>query len=233
MDVRAVDMVGLGAYNLIQNLWLPQRAYVPANVAVAGGLVMLARRDGCGFEDLGLSSARLPAGVAWGVAGAAVVTGVVVAASRDQRTSEYFRDERSRPSHPREAVYRAAVRFPIGTALFEEIAFRGVIEGLWRRAGAGPARSSTAAAVAFALWHLVPTRDALRGNPLGERLASRWAPVMTGAALTGLASLGLSWLRRRSGSLLAPWLTHAAFNTAGYLAGLAAWRRAEAEPVAG
>ena len=48
--------------------------------------------------------------------------------------------------------------------------------------------------------------------------------VVGGATLTGLSSFGLTWLRSRSGSLIAPWLIHSAVNTIGYLVGVRAWR---------
>ena len=34
---------------------------------------------------------------------------------------------------------------------------------------------------------------------------------------TGVAGMFFSWLRLRSGSILAPWLTHTGFNAIGYL----------------
>ncbi|HEX6286081.1 MAG TPA: CPBP family glutamic-type intramembrane protease, partial [Acidimicrobiia bacterium] len=46
------------------------------------------------------------------------------------------------------------------------------------------------------------------------------AAALGGSAAAGVAGLGLSWLRRRTGSLLAPWLVHATVNSAAYLAGV-------------
>jgi membrane protease YdiL (CAAX protease family) len=119
----------------------------------------------------------------------------------------------------------------MGTALFEEIAFRGVIEAMWRRSGASQQRAATVAAITFGVWHLLPGREALTGNPLSIRLTGRRshaAVVLVGALFTGVSSLGFSWMRRRTGSLIAPWMAHAAINSAGYLAGVFAWRRAVA-----
>ncbi|MGH9198426.1 MAG: CPBP family intramembrane glutamic endopeptidase, partial [Acidimicrobiia bacterium] len=129
----------------------------------------------------------------------------------------------------RDVAYRVLVRLPLGTALFEEVAFRGVVYGMWRRSGASPRKSAAAAAITFGIWHLIPANQALTGNPLGPRFTScpsRVGVVVAGALLTSLSSFGFSWMMERSGSLLAPWMTHAAINSAGYLAGVAAWRRA-------
>ena len=132
-----------------------------------------------------------------------------------------------RGSHRRDVLYRSLVRFPIGTALFEEVVFRGVLYGMWRQAGKSHRTATAISATAFGVWHLIPSRNALQGNPLGESLTSRGSTmglVAGGATLTGLSSLGLTWLRRQSGSLAAPWLIHSAVNSLGYLAGVRAWR---------
>jgi membrane protease YdiL (CAAX protease family) len=116
----------------------------------------------------------------------------------------------------------------LGTALFEEVAFRGVIYGTWRHSGASPRTAAVVTAAAFGLWHLIPSGQALRGNPLSARIRTRRAEagvVVAGALLTGISSLGFSWMRRRSGSLIAPWIAHAAINTFTYLAGVGAWGR--------
>lgn len=227
--IRLLPLVGLAAYNVVQNRFLPDRAYVPANVAVTGALLALARRSGCSWEELGLNPPRMGSGLPVGLAGAAVAATVVGIGSGSPLTRPFFLDERSAGDSPPKRVYRVAVRFPLGTALFEEVAFRGVVPAMWRRPGVASGRSNLVGAVAFGLWHLLPTRQALAANPIGGRLEyrqSRWGVMASGATMAGLAALGLSWLRERTGTLAAPWLVHAAFNTSGYLAGVAAWKNA-------
>ncbi len=144
-------------------------------------------------------------------------------------TRPYLLDRWASDQEWRDFAYKTLLRLPPGTALFEEVAFRGVVEGVWRLDGATEREAALAAAISCALWHLIPAADALAGNPADTRLASQWwraaAAVLFGAALTGFASLGFSWTRRRSGSLVAPWSTHTAFSITGYLAGVVAWRR--------
>jgi membrane protease YdiL (CAAX protease family) len=225
---RWIPVAALGAYNLIQNLLVPPNGYVPANVGVGVILVGLARRQGCSWDDLGLSRTGWKRGLIIGVAGAAVTAGAAEKAATNPASHPYLLDARARNQSRRDSWYRAMVRFPIGTALFEEVAFRGVIYGMWRRSGTSHRMATTATAVAFGAWHLIPSLNALTGNPLGNRLNSRSATAgvaVVGALATGISSLGLTWLRRKSGSLIAPWLIHSAFNAAGYLAGVGAWRR--------
>ena len=225
---RATPVVAVGVYNLVQNLMLPAPGYVPANLAATGALIALARSQGCSWDDLGLDLSNAGPGVRLGAVGAGLATAVALAAGSHRATRDYFLDERAAGQRNRDVAYRAIVRFPLGTALFEEVAFRGVISGVWRQSGGSKGEAAAATALTFALWHLIPANDALTGNPLASRFSSRRSRagvVVTGAVATGLASLGFSWMRERSGSLIAPWMTHAAINGAVYLAGVAAWRR--------
>jgi len=227
-------LTAIGGYNLAQNFLIPAPAYVPANLAASWGLIALARRYGCSWDDLGLEPYKAASGLRTGAAGAAVTVAVATMIATRPRARRYLLDQRAVDRTRAEHLYRTLIRFPLGTALFEEVAFRGVIEGLWRRSGATRTEASMAAALAFGIWHLIPARRALDGNPLRTQLGSdrsRLTVVAAGALLTSLSSLGFTWLRQRSESLVAPFLVHAVANGAGYLAGVAAWRRSGRLPL--
>jgi membrane protease YdiL (CAAX protease family) len=209
----------IGVYNLVQNLAVPIWAYVPANLAVSAGLVALARRGGATADDLGLKAKRLGHGVRLGLIAAAGLSAVIALAAMVPATRPFFADARVIGHRGWQVVYRALVRFPLGTALFEEVAFRGVLFGLFRRR-LGVAGAAHVTAAAFGAWHLIPTYQALQGNPAADLLALG-PGVATGALITVLSSYGLVWLRLRADSLAAPWVAHAAGNSLGYLAGVA------------
>lgn len=228
-----VPVVVVAAYNLIQNFLIPPRYYVAANLGVGAGMVQLARKQGCSWDDLGMRPSRWRRGLAFGGAGAALAIGAAVVTSTNSDLRRYLLDERAQMQSRRDVRYRSLVRFPIGTALFEEVVFRGVLYGMWRQAGKSHRAATAITAIAFGLWHLIPSRDALLGNPLEDRLtsrASRVGVIAAGASLTGVSSFGLSWLRHQTGSLVAPWLIHSAVNATGYLAGVQAWRTAGRRP---
>ncbi len=218
----------IGGYNLAQNLALPTSLYVPANIVVSAGLLALARRYGCSWDELGLDPRRTGEGLGLGLAASGVVAAGAASALSHPALRRHLLDQRAADQDQGDVVYHTLVRFPFGTALFEEVAFRGVVEGIWRRSGATEREAAFAAAVLFGLWHLIPTRDVIAGNQFAGNLRTdkaRAGAVLAGAAVTAAASLGFSWLRKRSGSLAAPWLAHTAVSCAGYLAGVAAWRR--------
>lgn len=232
---RVTAVTAIGAYNVVQNLLIPTPAYAPANLAATAGLVAMARAQGCAWDELGLDLSRARAGLRLGLAGAGLATAVAVAGLALPSTRQYMLDQRSADQRNRDIAYRTMVRFPLGTALFEEVAFRGVIFAIWLRTGATKSQAALAAATTFGLWHIIPGNDALTGNPLASRFVSRRsriAVVAAGTVISGLAGWGFGWMRDRSGSLAAPWLTHAALNGAVYLAGVAAWRLATANKAA-
>ena len=132
---RIVPVIAIGVYNLVQNLMVPAPAYVPANLVATGALVALARSQGCSWGDLGLDPSHAESGLRLGAAGAGLAAALAVAASSNPTARHYLRDERAAGQENRDVAYRAMVRFPLGTALFEEVAFRGVISGVWRRSG--------------------------------------------------------------------------------------------------
>ena len=226
MSSGLAPIVTLAAYNVVQNTILPQAAYIPANLVTTLGLVVQARAQGCTWDDLGLDLREFPRSLAIGATGMGLTATVMAAALLFPATRRYLVDERAR-GHDRNAIlFRSAIRFPIGTALFEEVAFRGVLYGSWRRQMSSR-RAALLTAAAFGVWHLLPGRSALSGNPLQDRFVSKRATasaVIAGAVITGVSSLLLTGLRNHTRSLLAPWLVHAGVNSMGFLVGVTAWR---------
>ncbi len=126
-------------------------------------------------------------------------------------------DKRAAGLDARDTAYQALVRIPVGTALWEETAFRGVLQAALRRVMPDTAAIVVTSGV-FGIWHIRPTIAALRVNGLaGDR---RRAVAGTCAAVAGTAAAGmlLSWLRDRSGRLAAPVLLHAVTNSGALLA---------------
>ncbi|HEX5190114.1 MAG TPA: CPBP family intramembrane glutamic endopeptidase [Streptosporangiaceae bacterium] len=194
------------------------RWYVPLNACATGAALAAAAASGLTVADVGLSPGwwRLGrAGMWW--AGAAAAGWVVV--STVPATRPVLDDKRSARLDGRAVAYQAAVRIPFGTVVWEEVAFRGVLQAALRRVLPAPAAIAVTSGV-FGLWHIRPTWQALRANGLADRRANVAAGVGAGVAATAAGGVLLSWLRERSGGLAAPMALHLVTNSG---AAVAAW----------
>jgi len=194
------------------------RWYVPLNAGATGTVLVAAAASGLSAADIGLGhgSWRLGgAGMRW--AGAAAAGWLLVATV--PATRPVLADKRSEGLDGRGVAYQAVVRIPVGTVLWEEVAFRGVLQASLRRVLPIPAAIAVTSGV-FGLWHLRPTWQALRTNGLANDPRHAVAGVAAAVAVSAAGGALLSWLRERSGGLAAPVALHLVTNSG---AAVAAW----------
>jgi uncharacterized protein len=216
----AAVAAGLTAYNNLagRQPW-HERWYPAVNAAATGTLLAAAAASGLSAGDLGGRRDRLAAGVrTGGPAALALAAGWLILAAVPA-ARPVLGDRRISGLTGRGVAYQALVRIPAGTVLWEEAAFRGVLQASLGRVLPGPAAIAVTSVV-FGLWHVRPTADALRINQLAPGRRAAAGPVAAAVAATAVAGLLLSGLRERSGSLAAPMLLHLSANSG---AVLAAW----------
>jgi uncharacterized protein len=218
--------VGLTGWSFFGNLVLGETLYVVRNLVLTAGLLALARRGGA-WRFVGLDREQWRTGALWGGAAALVVALVVGVGTLlgDQLgpVGALLSDDRADLGRG-ELYYHALLRIPLGTALFEEVAFRGVLLGLLLRV-TSQLRAVAWSSVVFGLWHIAPTIVALRVNDIAPGSGEGLVAILGAVGVTTIAGGVFCWLRLASGSLLAPVLTHWATNAFGLLA--AAWTRAQ------
>jgi CAAX protease family protein len=202
-----------------------ERWYPAVNAAAAAAALAAARLAGLGAGELGLQPGRVRSGARWGGPPAAALAAGWFAVAAWPRTRAAVADRRITGLTWGQVGYQVMVRIPVGTVLWEEIAFRAVLQASLRRVLPRPAAVAVASGV-FGLWHIRPTVAALRINRVAAGRRARVAAVTTAVAGTAVAGTALSWLRDRSGSLAAPVLVHLAANCAAALAARAAAGRA-------
>ena len=203
-----------------------RRQYTLLNVCATGAALAAAAASGLTATDVGLGSEELTPGLRLGSAAAAATAGGWMLIAAGPATRPVLRDDRIAGLSGREVAYQALVRIPLGTVLWEETAFRGILQAaLGRVMPAGAAIAVTAGV--FGIWHIAPTAAALRINGLAGSPVRTLAGVSAGVAATAAGGVLLSWLRARSGSLAAPILLHLATNCGG---ALAAWTVARLGP---
>jgi membrane protease YdiL (CAAX protease family) len=201
-------------------------------ISVTGALALLAlaRWTGLTWRQLGLSRDRFKAGRRWAVGAVAVVAAVYLAGILIPMTRPAFLDTRYHLGLPG-ALLTAFVVIPLGTVLFEEVAFRSVLWGMLRR-HTTTFRVMLISSSLFGLWHVLPSLHFASSNRGVGDVASQAGPsttvvvVLSTVAFTAVGGLVAAELRRRSGSVLASAGMHWATNALGVLFGVLAWRMA-------
>ena len=191
----ALMIGGLTAAIVARSIVIPSDWHFGFNVALVALSIGVARLTALSAEELGLARQNLGAGLRLGGLAFVAITAVVALGAPfglldDDRTTVDLGD----------MTLRVLVTIPIGTVAMEEFAFRGVLDGLLERV-ARPTSALVIGAGLFGLWHVPPLLD-------------EGAAVVLGTlAATTAAGVGFIWLRRRSGSLVAPVLAHLATNS--------------------
>jgi uncharacterized protein len=206
----------LAAANLLNNVVAPDLYLLWACLAIVG-LALLARADGLHRRDWGAGPVSRRA------ARAAVVLASVTAAAMLLGTqlpgfSSAFHDERVVGMSAGHLAFAVLVRVPVGTALFEEMAFRGVLLAMLARRF-GTAWGVAGSSLAFGIWHVVPSLSLSAGNAaVGSVLGTHpvWAAA-AGVVAAGVAGVMLCLLRIRYDHLIAPLSVHMTANSLAYL----------------
>ena len=198
---RVLDLGGAGA--------------VVASLLATLACLLLARAGGADNVALGLDASQVPGGLRWGgaVMGAVALGLVLVALIPATRT--VLEDDRVAVGVGGMLVTTLVV-IPLGTVVLEEVAFRGALLALGRESWGTPVAVAVSS-VLFGLWHIPPTLrtaggNAVTGDIAGSGLGLALATAGMVVAMTAAGAV-LCWLRLRSGSLLAPVLTHVATNS--------------------
>lgn len=203
---------------------LPRRAAVPVALGWAAVLTWVAWRAGASWRGMGMDPADLRTGLRWGMGASLPVAAGLVAGVALPRARRVLADRDAVESGPDAVRYRLLIEIPLGTALSEEVMFRGALHASLARRLGRPAAAAVTSAL-FGLWHVLPTREQLRTHPSRGAVRGRESLVVAATvAVTGLAGAWFWWLRDRSGSLVAPVVVHAVGNASSFLAGRAAAR---------
>jgi uncharacterized protein len=223
LDIAAVVVV-LVLTNLVAHFTTPW-ASIATVPAAAVGLVALMRYRGLGWADLGLGREHWRPGLAYALGAVAVVASVIAIGILLPMTRPMFLNNHYATISG--ALIASMVVIPLQTVIPEELAFRGVLHGALNRAW-GFRGVALGGSLLFGLWH-VATSLGLTSNNVGfTRLfgggfAGMLAGVTSAVLATGAAGFVFSWLRRRSGSLIAPIALHWSLNGLGALAAALVW----------
>lgn len=223
VDIAVIVLV-LVLTNLIAHFTTPW-ASIATVPAAAVGLVLLMRYNGLGWAELGLGREHWKSGLAYALGAVAVVgsvigIGVLLPMTRPMFLNHHYATISG-------ALVASMVVIPLQTVIPEELAFRGVLHGALNRAW-GFRGVALAGSLLFGLWHVATSLGLTSSNVgftrlFGGGVAGMLAGVTLAVLATGAAGFVFSWLRRRSGSLIAPIALHWSLNGLGALAAALVW----------
>jgi uncharacterized protein len=220
----AVVVVVLVLTNLIAHFTTPW-ANIATVPAAAVGLVVLVRCNGLDWAELGLGREHWKSGVGYALAAVTVVGSVIGIGILLPMTRPMFMNHHYATISG--ALVASMVVIPLQTVIPEELAFRGVLHGALNRAW-GFRGVALVGSLLFGLWHVATSLGLTSSNVgftrlFGGGVAGMLAGVTLAVLATGAAGFVFSWLRRRSGSLIAPIALHWSLNGLGALAAALVW----------
>ena len=220
----AVVVVVLALTNLIAH-FTTAWANVATVPAAALGLLILVRSRGLGWAELGLGRQHWKSGVGYALAAVVLVLSVIAVGALLPWTRPMFLNNHYATISG--AVIASMVIIPLQTVIPEELAFRGVLHGTLDRAW-GFRGVAAAGSLLFGLWHIATSLGLTSSNVgftrlFGAGLLGTAAGVVLAVVATAIAGFVFTWLRRRSGSLLAPIALHWSLNGLGALAAALVW----------
>jgi hypothetical protein len=220
----AVVIVVLVLTNLVAHFTTPW-ASVATVPAAAVGLVALLRFNGLGWAELGLGRDHWKSGVAYALAAMTLVVTVIAVGVLLPLTRPMFMNNHYATISG--ALVASMIIIPLQTVIPEELAFRGVLHGALNRAW-GFRGVALAGSLMFGLWHIATSLGLTSSNVgftrlFGGGVVGMLAGVTLAVIATAVAGFVFSWLRRRSGSLIAPIALHWSLNGLGALAAALVW----------
>jgi uncharacterized protein len=221
----AVVVVVLTLTNLIAHFTAPWASIVTVPVA-ATGLVAWLRVNGLGWAELGLGREHWKSGAAYALGAIASVMAVIAVGALLPLTRPMFMNQHYATISG--ALLASMIIIPLQTVIPEELAFRGVLHGALNRAW-GFRGVALAGSLLFGLWHIATSLGLTSSNVgftriFGGGVVGMSAGVVLAVSATAAAGFVFSWLRRRSGSLLAPIALHWSLNGLGALAAALVWQ---------
>lgn len=218
-----VAILALGLYaNIIANEVLSPPWYIPFNLALLATTLTISRRAGTTWTSMGLRRDRLARGLKLGVVTVAGIVAAMLLAITVSSMSEILYDDRFVDSSIGLLLFHALIRIPLGTALYEEMLFRGVIFGMLVRRYT-PLKAAIWSSLLFGLWHILPVLDVMRTNPVGTSLpglSGTFVAVLAAVAGTFVAGLVFLWIRLLANSVLASVIVHIGTNSTAIIAAI-------------
>lgn len=220
----AIVVVVLALTNLLAH-FTTTWASIAVVPAAAVGLLLLVRARGLGWSELGLGREQWRSGAGYALAAVTLVATVIAVGALLPWTRPMFLNNNYATLSG--ALIASMIIIPLQTVIPEELAFRGVLHDALDRAW-GWRGVAAAGSLLFGLWHIATSMGLTASNVgftriLGGGVLGTAVGVVGAVLATAAAGFVFTWLRRRSGSLIAPIALHWSLNGLGALAAALVW----------
>lgn len=219
-------------YSTVLAKSVPAKYHLYLNISITAVAILLGLSFGLNLEQMGLAFNKILPGIFIALVAVIIIiisTSIVATIPLLRR---FFLGDNLAQASGKLITYEATIRVPFGTALIEEVLFRGVLLGLLLQQNSLIV-AIIISAVIFGLWHIFPTIAMLEDNKILARANKdlkkrKYGSIVGIVLITASAGLVFAWLRIIANSIVAPWLVHWSINSSGML-GVAIARKLESK----
>lgn len=213
----------IAVYSYVITHKMPKRYYSLSNLLVAATTVGASLLFGITVSDLGLSTNTIISGILYGLAfSIPIIIAVIFIATRTPFNKHFSHAPKKQFSRSK-FIYEVGFRIPFGTALSEEVIFRGALMALLSQN-----YSFTVAAILssliFGLWHIFPTLHTNKSNDplinyMDDQRKRSIIAVVAAVVATSILGFVLTIINNQSQSLVSSWIIHSSINGFAVLGG--------------
>jgi len=217
-------------YGTVLARLVPVKFHLWLNISIAAIAVVVGFAFNLTLDQMGLGLRHILPGIFVAIAASIGITIATLCISAIPFLRRYFLGDDLAHASGKLIAFEAAIRIPLGTALIEEILFRGVLLGLLLTHYSSIVAIIISSLI-FGLWHIFPTINTLESNngvadTIKNKKSRKAGSVIGAVIVTTVAGIGFGWLRIIANSVIAPWLVHWSINASGIL-GIAVARKLE------
>ena len=150
-------------YGTVLAKLVPKKYHLWLNIFIAVVAVVIGFAFNLTLEQMGLGLQHILPGIFVAIVASIVITIATLAISAIPFLRHYFLGDDLAHASGKLIAFEAAIRIPLGTALVEEILFRGVLLGLLLTQNS-TLTAIVVSSVIFGLWHIFPTINTLESN---------------------------------------------------------------------
>ena len=210
-------VVAIVATDIVTTHLAPPGSGVYFKIAILAAYVAWARFSASlSWDDMGMSKETVKSGFVVGLLAVVVIGAVIAVLVAIPGTRSYFDNQQIASGSTTNHFLEPLLVIPLGTVVFEETIFRGVLLGSLLKLGSKK-QAIVFSSIVFGFWHVSPALSNAHGGFVHSVVA-----VAGTVAITAVAGVLFALLRLRSGSLVAPILAHIATNSLAYVGALIA-----------